>query len=66
MHLHLELAAPGSDRPAGSVMAERNRTTAISRALVDIAASLANTGAREGGIRRDHIAGIFTITYEGA
>jgi hypothetical protein len=46
MHLHLELAAPGWDRPAGSVMAERNRTMAISRALIDVATSLANIGAR--------------------
>jgi hypothetical protein len=60
MHLHLELAAPGWDRPAGSVMAERNRTMAISRALIEVATSLAYMGAREDGIRRDHIA--FTIT----
>jgi hypothetical protein len=63
MRLHLELAAPDWDRPAGSVLEERNRTMAMGPALIDLATSLANTGGREGRITRDHISGNFTITY---
>jgi hypothetical protein len=47
-------------------MAERSRTMALSRALIDLATSLANTGGREGRIVRDHLKGSFQIFYEGA
>jgi hypothetical protein len=64
MRLLLELSAPAWDQPAGSVMAERNRTMALSRALIDLAMTLQNTGGREGRIIRDHLKGNYLISYQ--
>jgi hypothetical protein len=46
------------------VRGDQSASGPVSRALIDLAMTLQNTGGREGRIIRDHLKGNYLISYQ--